>query len=184
MHPPQFSERNCMSYVRPAEPKKAADPAVRVRCICRNGHAPIDGFIYTSPSCLKHGPRSPHVTHDGQSCFDVIWEEQDNTRQNNAKPVAHADSQKERLADAVGQCKKRMFADGAANTQPSNERNITMADTKATGQQTAAGFAQSNAPITSNNHQPFPNVATKGQIPIVNTAAIAPTTGPVPQAEQ
>ena len=106
-----------MSYVRPAEPKKAADPAVRVRCICRNGHAPIDGFIYTSPSCLKHGPRSPHVTHDGQSCFDVIWEEraESSPKQLSAQPVAPPDLQKERLADAVGHCKEKLFDGGAAN---------------------------------------------------------------------
>jgi hypothetical protein len=44
----------------------------------------------------------------------VIWEEQDSPRQYNAKPDAHTDFKKKRLADAVGHCKEKLFADGAA----------------------------------------------------------------------
>jgi hypothetical protein len=59
-----------------------------------------------------------------------------------------------------------------------------MATMKETGQQTAAGLQKSNAPIPSNTHQPFPSGAVPGGVPSLDTAKIAPTTGPVPQAEQ
>ncbi|MGO9326179.1 MAG: hypothetical protein ACLP07_16615 [Terracidiphilus sp.] len=49
-----------------------------------------------------------------------------------------------------------------------------MATMKETGQQAAAGFARSNAPIPQSN--PIPGGM--GQIPTVDTAKIAPTSGP------
>jgi hypothetical protein len=62
-----------------------------------------------------------------------------------------------------------------SNTEQSNQ---------AVGQRTAAGFAQSNEPIPQSNHNLMPATASKGQIPTVDTAKIAPTTGPVLSAEQ
>jgi hypothetical protein len=49
-----------------------------------------------------------------------------------------------------------------------------VADMKAVGQQTAAGNAQSNAPIPQLRHDPFAG----GSIHVNNTAPIAPATGP------
>ena len=46
---------------------------------------------------------------------------------------------------------------------------------KETGQQTAAGYAKSNAPIPSNTHQPFPSSPVPGGIPSLDSAKIAPT---------
>jgi hypothetical protein len=58
-----------------------------------------------------------------------------------------------------------------------------MATMKETGQQTAAGFQKSNAPIPSNTHQPFPSGAVPGGVPTVDTAKIAPTSGPAGDGE-
>jgi hypothetical protein len=116
--PALFFREDVMGYVRPPEPKKVPQPAVQRECICRNHHRPdAAGFVYTSPSCLRHGPRSPYITHDGQSGFDVVWDDRtlDGPERHDAKPDAHADAERERLSDAVGQCGKRLFADGAAN---------------------------------------------------------------------
>jgi len=49
-----------------------------------------------------------------------------------------------------------------------------MATMNETGQQAAAGYAKSNAPIPQS--KPIPGGT--GQIPTVDTAKIAPTTGP------
>ena len=54
-----------------------------------------------------------------------------------------------------------------------------MATMKETGQQTAAGFQKSNAPIPQS--KPIPGGT--GQIPTVDTAKIAPTTGPAGDGE-
>ena len=86
-----------------AESKKAADPVIRRQCICRNGHKPVDGSIYTSPACLEHGLRSPPIVHDGQSDFEVAWGDD------------RPNLESERLAGAVAQCKKRLFANSPAN---------------------------------------------------------------------
>jgi hypothetical protein len=60
-----------------------------------------------------------------------------------------------------------------------------MADTKSIGQGAAEGFARTqNQPIPQNEWQPLPENAAAGQIPTFNPATIAPTTGPVPPAEQ
>lgn len=56
-----------------------------------------------------------------------------------------------------------------SNTEQSNQ---------AVGQRTAAGFAKSNAPIPSNTHQPFPSSPVPGGIPSLDTARVAPTSGP------
>jgi hypothetical protein len=58
-----------------------------------------------------------------------------------------------------------------------------MVDMKTAGQQTAAGFAKSNDPIPRSSYSPFPATATKGQIPTLDTAKIAPTPGPVPRGQ-
>jgi hypothetical protein len=52
-----------------------------------------------------------------------------------------------------------------SNTEQSNQ---------AVGSRTAAGFAQSNAPIPQLRHDPFAG----GSIHVNDTAPIAPTTGP------
>jgi len=57
-----------------------------------------------------------------------------------------------------------------------------MATMKETGQQTAAGYAKSNAPIPSNTHQPFPSSPVPGGIPSLDSAKIAPTSGPAGDA--
>jgi hypothetical protein len=54
-----------------------------------------------------------------------------------------------------------------------------MATMKETGQQTAAGFQKSNAPIPQS--KPIPGGT--GQIPTVDTAKIAPTSGPAGDGE-
>ena len=58
-----------------------------------------------------------------------------------------------------------------------------MATMKETGQQTAAGFAKSNEPIPSNTHQPFPSSPVPGGIPSLDSAKIAPTSGPAGDGE-
>ena len=107
-----------------AEPrKKTPIPTVRLQCICRNEHRPIDGFVYTSPSCLQHGPRAPYITHDSESGFYVV---DDRSGDGLIMQDVCADLEKECLADAVGQCGKRLFADGAAvapSTSPVLDRS-------------------------------------------------------------
>jgi hypothetical protein len=54
---------------------------------------------------------------------------------------------------------------------------------KSTGTETQAGFQKSNAPIPSNTHQPFPSSPAPGGIPSLDTAKIAPTSGPAGDGE-
>lgn len=39
-----------IGYIEPIAPAQ--------KCTCRNGHEPLDGFVYTDPNCVVHGTRT------------------------------------------------------------------------------------------------------------------------------
>jgi|GEM_PF-5211491 len=159
--------------------------AVRTGCICPNGGRPDEnGNSYYCPSCQVsgHGLRSPHIVY--HDAFGGYWEvvEQPPRAKHRARLPVNTESLRAdaRLTEAVRKCRQKLAAredvsvshrNTNADTvklQPSTERSITVEDTKAVEQQTAAGYAKSNAPIPQSSHNPFPATGTADGISTID----------------
>jgi hypothetical protein len=155
---------------------------VKAHCICPNGGRPDEsGNSHYSPSCQYpgHGLRSPYVVHDNSfGGFDRVIEEPPRSKSARNRPRLPVHHQDVHLTEAARQCRERLAAREATINHQPRERGTTMGSTersmKAVGQATAEGFAKtSNQPM-----QNIPVPAVNGTIPAVDTARIAPTTGP------
>ena len=64
------STQRLVSQEELVEMERQEIPAVQVQCVCRNNHEPVDGFIFTSPSCQQHGIRSKFLTQSRLTQYD------------------------------------------------------------------------------------------------------------------
>jgi hypothetical protein len=100
--------------------------------------------------------------------FDEVIEEPARSKLSKHRPRLPVNTESRntdaRLTDAMRRCAQRL-ADREATINHQLKGANTMADAKSTGQQTAAGYAKSNAPIPQSNHNPIPATGAADAIP-------------------